>query len=117
MQVYTSNYFKYKGRRGVQISNSRPNGVYVNRAIPVLFPDWDMVEKWNTVKNLPDAENENVWHDFVSAYWNKLDSIGFDKISKLIQDGDVLLCWCNKNCHRHILATWLCLHGVEVKEW
>ena len=52
MQVYTSNYFKYKGERGVQISNSKPKDINVSGVLPVLFPDWNEVERWNKVKDI-----------------------------------------------------------------
>ena len=116
MQVYTSNYFKYKGERGVQISNSKPKDINVSGVLPALFPDWNEVERWNRVKD--NADNQEDWSRFVIKYWDKLDILGIDKMRNLLHDGDVLLCWCNRDtCHRFVLSTWLNLHGIEVKEW
>ena len=55
MKVYTSNYWKYKGSHGVQISNSMPEGAVTYRRLPMLYPRWDMVSNWNKVKKLPDT--------------------------------------------------------------
>lgn len=53
---------------------------------------------------------------FVLEYWRKLDIIGERRVLDALTDGDVLLCWCKDECHRHILASWLRLHDVKVTE-
>ncbi len=120
MKVYTSSYWKYRGDRGVQISNSKPADARVYRSLPTLYPSWEMVSAWNEVKKLPqdNAERIYVWSKFEREYWKKLNRIGPDNILPLLCDGDVYLCWCGKKseCHRGILATWLEKHGVEVEE-
>lgn len=120
MKVYTSSYWKYKGSHGVQISNSMPEGAVTYRRLPMLYPRWDMVSNWNKVKKLPDTHPEKLkeWRRFEDEYWKKLCSIGVDHIISCLSEGDVLLCWCNKEewCHRTILAKWLRLNGVEVEE-
>lgn len=118
MTVYTSTYWKYKGDRGVQISNSKPEDVKVYKRLPTLFPRWYMVDEWNKVKQRPtgDRNRQETWQRFEQDYWAKLCEMGSDKVISLLEDGDVLLCWCSRNCHRHILARFLREHGVEVKE-
>ena len=78
------------------------------------------VSNWNKVKKLPDTHPEKLkeWRRFEDEYWKKLCSIGVDHIISCLSEGDVLLCWCNKEewCHRTILAKWLRLNGVEVEE-
>lgn len=120
MKVYTSSYWKYRGDRGVQISNSKPADARVYRSLPTLYPSWEMVSAWNEVKKLPqdNVVRIRVWSKFEREYWKKLNRIGPDNILPLLCDGDVYLCWCGKKseCHRGILATWLEKHGVEVEE-
>lgn len=120
MKVYTSSYWKYRGKKGVQISNSKPDDAVVYRSLPTLYPSWAMVKKWNAVKKLPksDAKRQEVWNEFVEAYWRKLQRTGAENILPLLSDGDVLLCWCGNHteCHRGILSTWLRGLGIEVEE-
>lgn len=119
MKIYTSSYWNYTGKRGVQISNGRPDIARVYRALPLLYPDWSMVNKWNRVKKLPkeDVERQMVWKEFETEYWQKLNRIGIETIESRLCDGDVLLCWCSKECHRHILAEFLRRNGIEATEW
>lgn len=49
-------------------------------------------------------------------YQRRLDIIGEARILGDLNEGDVLLCWCSAECHRHILVSWLRLHGVKVTE-
>lgn len=119
LEVFTSSYSKYKGNRGVQISNSIPHGVVVYKQIKFLYPEWNLVEKWNKLKRLPKDDPERVWfwsEVFVLEYWRKLDIIGERRVLDALADGDVLLCWCKDECHRHILASWLRLHDAKVTE-
>lgn len=118
MKIYTSNFFKYQGDNMVQISNSYPKCVHPIRAIPELYPEWKNVAAWNAVKDfrVDDVERMSVWYDFETAYISKLDNMGVDKVMSLLQEGDVLCCWCSGNCHRHILADWLTAHGQDVRE-
>lgn len=119
MKIYTSNYWKYQGNRGVQISAGKPDNVKVNRSLPILYPSWDMVRRWNAVKKNPNDDPDKIreWNRYCKEYWNKLVKVGADRILSQLCDGDVLLCWCNtKYCHRFILAEWLRRQGVEVEE-
>lgn len=119
LEVFTSNYRKYQGSHGVQISNSAPSGVTVYKCIVYLYPDWNLVAKWNKLKKLPkdDVERNWFWSEvFVPEYQRRLDIIGEARILGDLNEGDVLLCWCSAECHRHILASWLRLHGVKVTE-
>jgi hypothetical protein len=120
MKVYTSNYWKYRGGCGVQISNSKPANANPYKTVWELFPYWDRVRDWNEVKKLPkdNTTRQWVWNSFVEAYRYKLNNLGIEKVKSLLQDGDVLLCWCHdaNECHRSILAEWLREHGVEVEE-
>lgn len=121
MKVYTSTYWKYRGDKGVQISNGRPDGVRVYRSLPLLYPAWNHVNDWNKVKKLPEDNVQRIaeWKSFTDAYWEKLSCIGIERIVSYLSEGDVLLCWCPKRheCHRSILAEFLERNGVEVEEW
>lgn len=118
--IYTSSYSKYKGNRGVQISCSKPGFAKVYRSLPCLYPNWCDVKEWNKYKSLPDDDKEKIeaWERYTKSYWNKLVKTGPERVLSVLSDGDVLLCWCykDKNCHRSILAKWLGMYGVEVKE-
>lgn len=116
MRLYTSYYAKYKGDKGVQISNSKPSSYDVVLPLKWLAPDWNMVEYWKEKMHTP--ERDEAWGKFVDSYWKKLDDIGERKILEYLHDGMVLLCWCKNydECHRSILANWLQCHGVDVVE-
>lgn len=119
MKIYTSRYWEYTGSKGVQISNSKPDNTYVYKKVKELYPDWPMVRMWNCIKkNFPKYHPERIraWEDFTRAYVAKLNSLGVERVRGLLEDGDVLLCWCKEECHRHILAKWLNAHGIEVVE-
>lgn len=120
MKVYTSCYSKYRGDQGVQISNGCPKGYHVQRKIRELFPDWDMVDRWNRLKNRPatDPEREYFWtEEFVPAYWDRLENLGIERVRSMLRDGDVYLCYCTGDeCHRHIFSSWLRVYGIEVEE-
>lgn len=121
MKIYTSSYWKYRGDKGVQISNGIPDGVKVYRRLPILYPAWPNVKAWNSVKKLPENDPMRVeeWERFTEAYWKKLSALGAERIISYLSEGDVLLCWCSKRheCHRSILAEFLERNGVEVEEW
>lgn len=116
MKIYTGNYFTYHGDKGVQISASRPEGVSVYKSIPILYPSWDMLRRWNEAKNTEMRDVE--WERYKEEYWKRLVSVGFDAIMSRLADGDVLLCWCHKYryCHRSLVAEFLRRNGVEVEE-
>lgn len=121
MILYTSSYSKYKGSKGVQISNSKPSWATVRYVARNIFPDWDMVARWNKLKKLPKDDPERVYfwtEEFVPEYWNKLEQLGLQEVLRGLRDGDVLLCWCGDatECHRGILLIWLMYHGVDVRE-
>jgi len=119
VKVYTSSYWYYVGGRGVQISNSKPDGIHVYKKVKELYPDWPMVSMWNCIKKkFPRYHQERIaaWEDFTRAYVEKLDSLGIERVRGLLEEGDVLLCWCFEDCHRHILAKWLNAHGIEAVE-
>lgn len=119
MQVFISNFSRYKGDRGVSISNSKPKWANVVKENKLLAPEWEMVEKWNEVKELHHSrERKLIMEEFKERYFKKLESLGIEKILNSIEDNDVLLCWCKKDgfCHRYLLADFLNKHGVEVKE-
>lgn len=120
MKVYTSSYYRYRGNRGVQISNSRPDDSTVSRALPELYPTWANINAWNKVRKLPMDSPRRIraWQKYTDDYWSKLNRIGPERILSLLSDGDVLLGWCGKasECSRSILAEWLSRNGVEVEE-
>ena len=121
MKIYTSNYWKYKGDNGVQISCGIPEWFKVKRRLALLFPSWESVKRWNSVKKLQDDDPVKLreWDRFQKEYWKKLSMMGPSHVLPYLSDGDVLLCWCHKTkwCHRAILAEWLrTVCGVEVEE-
>lgn len=95
MILYTSSYSKYKGSKGVQISNSKPSWATVRYVARNIFPDWDMVARWNKLKKLQKDDPERVYfwtEEFVPEYWNKLEQLGLQEVLRGLRDGDVLLC-------------------------
>lgn len=52
MKVYTSCYWRYHGRNGVQITPSKPSDGYVYRTLPSLYPPWPAIKAWNEAKYL-----------------------------------------------------------------
>lgn len=120
MTIYTSSFLTYKGNRGVNIAVSKPDWISVYKSIPILKPEWKWVDSWNKVKKLPDTNTvkNQVRRDYTDYYLAILESIGIERILQELEEGDVLLCWCNKNdfCHRQLLAIFLRSHGITVIE-
>ena len=109
MKVYTSYYaLNASHPRAVGISISMPKGVTI-RQIKALAPDWETLQKY---------KQTNDWDAYTHEYLDKLNKLGIENITRLIHDGDVLLCYEKppKNCHRHLLADWLRNYGIEVEE-
>ena len=102
----------------MQITNSLPSGAVVYKKIPSLYPKWNTVTLWNSVRKLPvgTRERQVVWGIFCKEYRDKLNKLGARKIIEQLTDGDVLLGWFRRNCHRQILMRYLREHGVEVEE-
>lgn len=119
MKIYISNFSSYKGNNGCSISNSTPKWAYARTKNSYLVPKWELVEKWNRVKNSKNSkEKQKVKEEYTKLYRKQLDELGIERILMTLEDGDVLLCWCGKDqfCHRYILADYLREHGVEVEE-
>lgn len=118
MKIYTSWYDNYEGERGVQITNSIPEGATVYKKLPMLYPRWNSVVLWNSVKDLPvgTRERQVIWSVFCEEYRAIINKLGFKKISEQLDDGDVLLGWFKTNCHRQILTRYLKERGIEVEE-
>lgn len=94
----------------------KPDFKKVCKTIPILYPTWDSLRRWNDAKKTERRNQE--WARFKEEYWQRLVSLGADTIISRLDDGDVLLCWCSKYeyCHRSLVAEFLRRNGIEVEE-
>lgn len=78
MKVYTSCYWRYHGRNGVQITPSKPSDGYVYRALPSLYPPWPAIKAWNEAKYLDkdSPKRKRVWDKQAQMYWQQLTRLG-----------------------------------------
>jgi len=77
----------------------------------------ELAPDWATVSAYKDGKID--WNEYTRQYTAKLDALGVTKISGLLENGCVYLCFegKGKNCHRHILADWLSEHAsMDVQE-
>ena len=119
MKVYISNYSRYKGSHGVQISRSKPEWASVYKAIPQLFPTYDLIKSIKDTDSLSkdDPVRKKVEEEYVTEYTLQLNR-NKENILRQLRDGDVLLCWCGvgKFCHRYIVQLWLQMCDIECEE-
>lgn len=110
MKIYTSYFAKYKGVKGLAVSNSVPKNVTCARCGEVA-PPWEWVDALK--------RDEISWESFYLQYYYWLKEHDRWKVLlPFLADGVVLLCW-EKNyhrCHRSILAAVLDEYGIEVEE-
>lgn len=120
IQVYTSIYDTYRGGQRVNIMRRPPVYAEYDKAIPEVYPPWELIKQWNAVKRLADGDvkKEYVKDMYIRAYLQQLERVGIDRIASQLKDGDVLLCNCRNTgfCHRHVLAGWLSAHGIKCME-
>ncbi len=120
MKVYTSCYWRYHGRNGVQITPSKPSDGYVYRALPSLYPSWPAIKAWNEAKYLDkdSPKRKRVWDKQAQMYWQQLTRLGAETVISTLHDGDVLLGWHGKQseCFRSVLAEFLRRNGIDVEE-
>lgn len=120
MKVYTSCYWRYHGRNGVQITPSKPSDGYVYRALPSLYPPWPAIKAWNEAKYLDkdSSKRKRVWDRQAQMYWQQLTRLGAETVISMLHDGDVLLGWHGKQseCFRSVLAEFLRRNGIDVEE-
>jgi len=98
--ITESNFFKYKGDRGVAISNSIPTG-WNGKRYTALAPPWDLVKRFRDEK-VTEAQFRE---EYAEKILSKLDR----RKVKAELEGMTLLCWegDGKFCHRHLALKWL----------
>lgn len=120
MKVYTSCYWRYHGRNGVQITPSKPSDGVMYRSLPILYPPWPAIKAWNKYKYLDknDPKRKRAWDRYAQEYWKQLSRTGAETIISMLHEEDVLLGWHGKQseCSRSVLAEFLRRNGVEVEE-
>lgn len=110
MKVYTSYFAKAKTLKDtISIANSCPTN-FGGLICKTLAPKWAWVVEYKDTGDFATL---------ASKYKDYLDSIGIEKVSRLIYDGAILCCWeaNDKPCHRHVLAQWLRDHGIDCEEY
>jgi len=107
--IYTSN-FKKSGtnNKAISIALSAPYW-YKGHKMPALYPTWDIV---NNYKNGFITKEQ-----YKQEYGALLYTRGI-KITKMIPDEAILLCWEDEGyfCHRHFIANWLNANGIKTME-
>lgn len=120
MKLYTSTYRTYRGDKGVAISLGLPLSPVPYKDIAMLKPESNEFRKLAAVRHLANSSKRkrDVQNVFAEKYLLRLNNLGIDKVLSVLDDGDVLLCFCwpGDFCHRHILADWLRSHGVFIEE-
>jgi len=92
----------YKHKKLVRISQGVPGFIKsdINLTLPELFPPWPLIKRF---KN-----GEISFEEYTRIYIHDvLDKIDPDRIVEKIGDGGVMLCYCQRYCHRFIVSAWL----------
>lgn len=106
----TSNYFIYKGNKGVSIAGKAPNN-YTGREYKKLAPSYDI---WKQYQDTKDFKR------YTERYYNEiLSKLHPEEVINELGDDAVLLCYEKPFdfCHRRLVAKWLKDNlNYEVKE-
>jgi len=98
--IRESNFFNYKGDKGVAISRTVP-AWWNGKRYPALAPTWKILALWREGK----LEEEDYIYMFHRDVLSKLD---YNKVIEEIGNDAVLLCWERTGfCHRHLVVEWL----------
>ena len=98
--ITESNFFDYRGDKGVAISVTVPRW-YKGRRYHLLAPTSSLLFLW---KN-GHLEEDDYLHLYHADVLSRLDK---EKIRKDLGEDAVLLCWERTGfCHRHIVVDWL----------
>lgn len=82
-----------------------------------LAPKFDFWKKWHD--NIGKVNVEENTKFYISNYYNKvLSALNPHEIAEELGENVVLLCYEKSSdfCHRHIIAEWFKLYGIETKE-
>jgi len=110
MHIYTG-YFAKHGKH--------PRAVSIARGQPMAFDLPEILEFAPPRSLLAAYKSGRVgWEQYEVRYVDRLNLVAGDCAEGLLRDGMVLLCWegPGKNCHRHLLASWLQEYYHDVEE-
>jgi len=110
MKLYTG-YFAKHGlySQAYSIARRQPPGLGIPEILE-LAPSAKLLRRWQL--------RRITWGEYTTKYINQLERVGILQVESMLQDGMVLLCWerPDKDCHRHLLASWLRERWHDVEE-